>query len=229
MHADMFGAPPCSHCTTGNDEGKTFTHEIGHYFGLYHTFHAGTCKGAAPYGDPGDGCNLFGDFCCDTDPRSALVGNCQLTDCSLSINYNNYMDYSNDPCKYLVTVDQTDRMHATISSYYSFLYSNANLSQTGCMNAWKNSPEETTSMENVIDSKAIKFYPTPADNVLNIENAMGMQVRILNLLGQEQLLSNSIPSTNFQLDVEFLELGVYVIQFENENGQVVYQDRMVVK
>ncbi|KAF4595107.1 metalloprotease [Ophiocordyceps camponoti-floridani] len=90
------------------NQGKTATHEVGHWFGLLHTF-APDC-----YGD--------GDMVDDTPAAQR-----QSTDCSKWADscpdhpgldpVHNYMSYSFDNCTTEFTKGQTDRMHSLWRRY----------------------------------------------------------------------------------------------------------------
>ncbi len=93
------------------DLGRTTTHEVGHYFGLYHTFQ-GAC---APAGN----CYGNGDRICDTNPengpRFACPGN--PASCGSPDPFRNYLDYSDDLCMEEFTPEQVNRMRCTIDAY----------------------------------------------------------------------------------------------------------------
>ncbi|MCH8163945.1 MAG: zinc metalloprotease, partial [Proteobacteria bacterium] len=107
------------------DEGRTGTHEVGHWFGLYHTFQGG-CAGTSS-----STCSTNGDRVCDTPPTSSSNTGCP------SINQNtctetptdqkdmhmNYMDYTNDACMNLFSLGQKSRMQAVLSGTRSSLQS----------------------------------------------------------------------------------------------------------
>lgn len=92
--------------TTGNlnvpfDEGRTATHEVGHWLNLRHIWGDGKCN--------------QDDFCADT-PKSdkANVGcptyptvHCRSNDMTM-----NYMDYTDDGCMNMFSKDQKNRMRA---------------------------------------------------------------------------------------------------------------------
>ena len=92
--------------------GRTMTHEVGHYLGLYHTFQGGCAEI--------DG----GDLCADT-PAVASSGsnnsNCNTGNdsCPTPVGtpdmVENYMDYSQDSCMNVFTNDQKARVIATLT------------------------------------------------------------------------------------------------------------------
>ncbi|MCB0402447.1 MAG: T9SS type A sorting domain-containing protein, partial [Flavobacteriales bacterium] len=89
------------------DKGRTATHEIGHCFGLLHTFQGGCGT---------SNCAASGDYCCDTPPVSTANYGCPSTNsCSndspnLPDQVQNYMDYTDDACMNMFTADQKTRV-----------------------------------------------------------------------------------------------------------------------
>ena len=74
----------------GYDEGKTAVHEVGHWFGLLHTFQDNTCSTSDP-----------GDYIADTPQESVSTSGCPSRKDSCPGDpgldpINNYMDYSSD-------------------------------------------------------------------------------------------------------------------------------------
>ena len=97
------------------NQGRTGTHEVGHYLGLEHTF-SGGCATATP-----PGCYSSGDLICDTNSEaSPTFSPCAVGDsvsCGSVNPSDNYMDYSDDLCMMQFTVEQNRRMRCTLEHY----------------------------------------------------------------------------------------------------------------
>jgi cysteine-rich repeat protein len=98
------------------DQGRTATHEVGHYLGLYHTFDNG-CGTVS-------GCYTTGDRICDTPRESDPSFGCPTgkATCGDDDPQENYMDYSDDLCMTKFTPEQNRRMRCSIESYRPNLY-----------------------------------------------------------------------------------------------------------
>lgn len=105
----------------GFNQGKTLTHELGHYFDLYHIWgdDNGSCTGS--------------DNIDDTPNQSNSTTTCQTgivtdrcTPTAPGIMYQNYMDYTPDACLYMFTKMQVAHMEEIFTTYRSsLLLSNA--------------------------------------------------------------------------------------------------------
>lgn len=98
--------------------GRTATHEIGHYFGLYHVYFGG-CGSANP-----PDCYSSGDTLCDTNPNETSHQGCVVgtTSCGgFPIPADNYMELSDDSCLTGFTQEQARRIRCTVTSYRSGL------------------------------------------------------------------------------------------------------------
>ena len=98
------------------DMGRTTTHEVGHYLGLWHTFDNG-CGTVA-------GCAMTGDRICDTPRQQFDTFGCppSQSSCGSADPIHNYMDYSDDTCMNNFTVHQARRMRCTLENYRPQLY-----------------------------------------------------------------------------------------------------------
>ncbi len=108
--------------------GRTTTHEVGHWLGLYHTFQDGC----------GDDPCTSGDFVCDTPPQSLPNYECKdLNTCNndspdLNDQKENYMNYTPGSCQNMFTAGQAARIHGTLDSLRANIWSTENLLATGC-------------------------------------------------------------------------------------------------
>jgi hypothetical protein len=97
--------------------GRTGDHEVGHYFGLYHTFdYTGLCEGSDT-----SNCATEGDYVCDTPADinpdfgcPLFVNDCSDTPVDNPDQTENYMDYGDDDCRAMFSLGQIDRMRGYI-------------------------------------------------------------------------------------------------------------------
>lgn len=92
------------------NQGRTATHEVGHYLGLQHTFDGGCGDPANPY--------TTGDLIADTNAESTAHYDCVTTNtCDTPDPIENYMDYTNDTCMNNFTAEQANRMVCSLLNY----------------------------------------------------------------------------------------------------------------
>lgn len=96
--------------------GRTATHEVGHYLGLYHTFDGG-CGTTS--------CYTTGDRICDTNSNSQPQFGCPANSrtCNTPDPILNYMNYTDDPCMAEFTPEQARRMRCTLENWRVEVYS----------------------------------------------------------------------------------------------------------
>jgi hypothetical protein len=102
------------------DQGRTATHEVGHYLGLEHTFNPQNSCGSQTK----PGCYSDGDLICDTLPQAVPNFGCPTDpqSCSTPDPYQNYMDYTDDLCMEEFSVEQTRRSRCSLEHYRPDLF-----------------------------------------------------------------------------------------------------------
>jgi PKD repeat protein len=143
------------------------THEIGHYFGLYHTFNTFSCNNG--------NCLLDGDLICDTPPDISInicQGNSCATDNSdttgLSPFFNdvedlpNYMDFGD--CIFAFTDGQNQRMSITLNQIRNQL-----LISQGCGFVFGNPPNAQFNYQvSPCNDGKVQFYDTISTNYATV-------------------------------------------------------------
>ncbi|MBK8623389.1 MAG: T9SS type A sorting domain-containing protein [Saprospiraceae bacterium] len=105
---------------------RALTHEVGHWFGLPHTWGVTNAPGVACGDDFVEDTPLTKGF------TTCAINNSKICDPLIEENVQNYMDYA--PCKLMFTNGQSDYMHETINlglNKRNLLISDENLIATG--------------------------------------------------------------------------------------------------
>jgi PKD repeat protein len=117
--------------------GRTTTHELGHWLGIFHNF-SGGCAGLT-----NSTCGFQGDGVCDTPPSANPNFGCPATapnTCAETTTatggdipdlIENYMDYSDDICMDMFTQGQKDEMNFYSNSIRTLIHDSLNLVATG--------------------------------------------------------------------------------------------------
>lgn len=97
-----------------HDQGRTATHEVGHFLGLFHTYFEGCGVATQPQ------CYTTGDRLCDTVPNEFSHDLCPIgaTSCGgVAVPIENYMELTDDLCMTGFTAEQAQRMRCTLMHY----------------------------------------------------------------------------------------------------------------
>ncbi len=133
IRADYVGS---IHSGNSSHMGRTLTHEVGHWVGLYHPFQFG-CTGQTALN-----CTSGGDQVCDTPPVAlanygsvcdAVLNSCNGDSPDLPDMITNYMDYLDGKCANTYTLGQKARATAEMGLYRATIYSQANLAAAGIL------------------------------------------------------------------------------------------------
>jgi hypothetical protein len=179
--------------------GRTTTHEIGHWFNLFHIWGDTLCGN---------------DMVADTEPADSANHACPSfplhpkNSCGSSENgemFMNYMDYTSDECMNMFTIGQIERMKAALSTYRSKLitskgYSTAALAENDLPNY-------------------LEFYPNPSAGTiqLRITNDIGLNatITLVDIVGNT-VKTFEKTTNNMTLSFDELPNGVYFIQLQKD-------------
>ncbi len=197
------------------DRGRTLTHELGHYFNLFHTW-GNTAVGSGNCNDDDD----IGDTPRQRDATfstcpTGVVANCTNDPHPGGEMYMNFMDYSGDRCTNMFTEQQVARMRAEISpggDSYSLTYSNVMI--------WP------TSVNSIDGANKISLVPNPTTgnfnisivqkkgnlNTINVINATGQVVKQITPAEQKDI---------YNVDISGMPKGIYMVQLGFDNGTIV--------
>jgi PKD repeat protein len=149
--------------------GRTTTHEIGHWFGLYHTFNGGC--GVDTCAD--------GDYVCDTPPVANPNFGCptgvnSCTNDNFPDQIKNYLDYSDDNCKNMFTAGQKIRAQATLAAIRDTIWLAWNIDSTGCDSGHistncKVIADFVTLTPNICVGNSITFYEKSQNNPITYQ------------------------------------------------------------
>ncbi|MBP9151161.1 MAG: T9SS type A sorting domain-containing protein [Flavobacteriales bacterium] len=203
VRADYIGSIGTSANNSSN--GRTLTHEAGHWLGLFHTFQGG-CAGG-----------FFDDACADTPPQAeATPSNCphSANTCSndnpdLPDQVENYMDYSNGACENMFTLDQKSRFDGVLSGTRSVIHSGGNLTATGVLLG-------ETPCAPIADFYAAKRIVCTGQNITFTDNTFNGQPS-----SYDWVLTGATPSTsgNANPTVVYNTPGIYSITLNVSNAE----------
>ena len=187
------------------DNGRTGTHEVGHWLGLRHIWGNATCGN---------------DLISDTPPQEMDNSNCPsfphnaFSICGSDANgemFMNYMDYVDDRCMVMFTDGQSTRMNAALTSQRSTL-----ITSNGC------STPNPGIDENTLFGESISIFPNPSTGIIRIGTknpaSSNLLVQVTDLSGR-LIKSFSIknPALQSELDLSGLSAGTYLLHFNQKD------------
>lgn len=206
-----------------SDQGRTLTHELGHYFNLFHIW------GNTPVGsgnctdDDGIGDTPRQEDATQTNCPTTVVPNCSNAPHPGGEMYMNYMDYSGDFCTKMFTKEQVQRMQAEINpggdSY--------NLTLQGNILTW---PTDVSSIE---INNEFNVFPNPSNGNFTLNFAKKSDelksISVVNMYGQ--LIKNIEVSDqavqSYNININGVASGMYYVQCHFEGNTL--QKKLVIR
>jgi hypothetical protein len=218
---------------TSSADGRTGTHEVGHTFGLYHTFLSSSAG-------CGSVCDTTGDEVCDTPPNkysgacSQLANTCtndtsgnSVYDTNVVDQIENYMSYNT--CQNMLSEGQKTRMRGFIAEFSILqgLSSDSNLFATGLIDTIPLDIKDEVRDGFVISVSPNPFYDEITLLVPKDLNTDRNNIRLINLLGQEMNYSiqynymiRNEQSVTLQVPSD-LKSGLYFLKVGRNIAKVV--------
>ena len=208
IHYEAFGRNTPAVASLGFEGGRTGTHELGHYFGLRHTFGDGYCQDDDGLSDTPPTNSFFPPESIEelttplTCPKAKEKDTCP--DDELPDMIENYMDYSPQSCQNMFTIEQVAIMRSMLEGPRSGLIL-----------------EQITNTYSEKVNQSIRLFPNPTNGQVYIEmqdiDAQNFRVHVENIMGQ-QLIEQ--PATA-NLDLSQLDKGIYLVSFKSAEINVV--------
>lgn len=192
---------PSSNYFEDYDKGRTLTHEIGHCFGLIHI-----------WGD-NSSCTINTtdsrqDYCPDTPAAREENYDCLrvYNSCTAAPGNDmveNYMDYTNDACMNIFTLDQKGRVLAVLQN-------SPRRAELTTSTVW-----QTLATASFDQLSTVTLYPNPATAIVNISASASNlpdAYAVYNSVGQLVAQSNIVTVSDLTINTTTYHSGVYFIK-----------------
>lgn len=201
---------------SSTDKGRTLTHELGHYFNLWHIWGAAASSSST---------DCFDDDGIDDTPLQAganvscplgVKANCSNRPHPGGEMYMNFMDYSTDACTKMFSKGQVDRIRIETAP--------GGKTHTVTLNPqlafW---PSDVTAVE---FNNKVDIAPNPSTgyfNIMFIEKYDELKaITITNAIGQvaKNIDVTDQQKSNYNVDISGLSKGMYIVQMSFETGVI---------
>lgn len=194
LHYEVVGENPnATGALATVNRGRTATHEVGHYLGLRHIW--GDAQGQ-------DGCSVDDGIEDTPNCSEAQQQTCDYTSNTCidePVDYpdqiENYMDYSDENCMNMFTLQQANAMRFVIENFrQDLLLSTNNI---------------------LVKNTSISVFPNPVIDILNFKLPFESisHYENLQIVAIDGRIVKSLSSLNQSIDVSDLEAGIYFINF----------------
>jgi len=192
-----------------NHLGRTTTHEIGHYFDLYHLWgrNSADCSSS--------------DFVDDTPIQFANTRGCPThpkRSCSSNDMFMNYMDYTDDPCVAMFSEGQKQRMLLALTTSRKLL-----LESVGC--------QEPVSTKQAQLEGVVNVFPNPAQDQVNLKLEIPgkneVDIQLFDLLGRSIYQQKTPAKTIHNIMLTNIPAGVYFLKVEADDAALT--QRLIVE
>lgn len=195
--------------------GRTATHEMGHFLGLFHTW--------GPNSHGQDGCSVD-DFCQDTPNVRDRTSGCPvgLLSCDgTPAMIENYMDYSDDACMNVFTNDQISRMRTVLEHSPR----RKSLLSSPVLDNPLKSPTDLTDLINV--------YPNPARDRFHIafeaHKLENVQITLTDLTGQTLFSQSFNQVFEESIEVTLPPTAERMILLRIQTGELSYHQKLMIR
>lgn len=197
------------------EKGRTLTHELGHYFNIFHIW------GNTPVGS--GNCNdddTFGDTPRQQDanqtcPTVSVIANCSNDPHPGGEMYMNYMDYSGDECTRMFTKEQVARMRVEVEP--------GGDSYSIAQNAWRS--YWPTGVSEIDYFNKVSIGPNPTNGIININFLEKLNklnnIVVYNNMGQIiKTVAINQQNSDYTIDITNAAAGLYIVHLQFDEGVI---------
>lgn len=208
IHYSAFGRNNPVAMTATVVNGRTVTHEVGHYLGVRHT--AENTFGGIFGSICGDDDGLTDTPNCDQSQQGCVTTRNSCTDTIPGIGdlpdmVENYMDYSDQTCQNSFTIGQINIMRSVLQNERNGL-----LTSQALVNC-------TVGIEENLLENQVAVYPNPSNGIVTVDvkNQENATVIFFNAIGQS-VQPKLIGNQQYQLD----EKGIYFVTVQTTKASI---------